>query len=89
MKFDFEEIKNMIKVSANYSYHILAHEWRAYYVITPSWITEKPLSLEGCKDYDGNEAVYDWMLENGIVMLKLEDGKVQVTFDEVFENIPF
>lgn len=77
----FEEIKNMIKASANYQYDMFSRGWYARYVITPSWVTEKPLSLEGCEDYDGNEAVYDWMLENGIVMLKLEDGKVQVIFD--------
>lgn len=80
----YKKIVNMIKESANYQYDMFAREWRACYDITPSWVTDKPLSLEDCPDYNGNEAVYDWMLEKGIIMLKFEDGKFRVRYDNEY-----
>lgn len=80
MEFDYEVIKNMVKASANYCYDWGNGKYYARYILVPSWVTEKPLSLEGC-DYDGNEAVYDWMLKNNIQQFELEDGKFKFMYD--------
>lgn len=82
MKLDFEEIEKMVKASKNCHFDTLEREYQAVFLLLPSWVTEKPLSLEGCDDYEGNEAVYDWMVENGIEWFEFANGKFKFTYGD-------
>ncbi len=57
------------------------------YRLLPEWITGKPLCAESVlyNDYEGNEAVYDWMIKQNIGCCSICDSHfyrcVEVAYD--------